>query len=418
MSDALSAHRGFSVPTVISLSLFMAALEYFFIVQLAGGALRLSAWIVAVGLLFLFVMIQRTGNISRYRRIFFASSTFLFFPAFIANLLETRGAMTVGVREVFLNQTPFCHIVIPQTVLPYLLNGVVVFPARLTDYFASVYAMIAIWLIATFTIGRGWCSWVCFYGGWDDAASRVSKRPRLAIKDEGKRIRYFGFAVLGFVALAGIATMTSVYCSWLCPFKTVTEYGELASGASYIAFMIFILLFFGTAIILPILSGRRVQCMSLCPFGAFQSIAGKASPYRVRIDAEKCTRCGLCARLCPVMAVDEASLGAGKPRILSTCTMCGECVTACPSRAAGYRFAWSRACGAREGGGWQARLAARGKTQGFAFGLARTLSELASPQALVTTSGFIIGMIITGSFSVGTVGRFIHLLATGSFLFK
>jgi ferredoxin-type protein NapH len=193
----------------------MAGLEYFFIVQFASGARRIPAYFVSAGLLFIFAALQRTGNFPRWRRIIFASSALLFFPTFIALLVESRGSMSVGAKEAFLNQTPFCHIVIPQAILPYLIDGVLVFPARLKNHFASVYSMIAIWLIATLTVGRGWCSWVCFYGGWDDAASRLSKKARLTFRDDGKRIRYFAFAVLGFAALASIATMSSVYCTWL-----------------------------------------------------------------------------------------------------------------------------------------------------------------------------------------------------------
>jgi ferredoxin-type protein NapH len=403
---------GFSVATVVVLCGTMALFEYFFLIGMSSGGQRIAAWIVAGALLALFVALQRTGRVSTFRRIFFVSSALLFAPAFIARLVESRGSMVLTQAETFLSQTPFCHIVIPQAIIPYLLSGVVVFPGRLTNYFASIYGMIAIWLIATLTIGRGWCSWVCFYGGWDDGASRLASRAKVEIRDPNKRVRYFSFAMLAFVALAGMATMTSVYCTWLCPFKIVTEYAEVTNAITFFAFILFVLAFFSMAIILPIVTRRRTQCMSFCPFGAFQSLVDVVSPYRVGIDEKLCTRCGKCAKECPVMAADP-------PRILRTCTKCGECVTACPTGAAGYRFSWSRACGSPRGlaARWRQRLAGAGKTRGLLPGLARALEELASPRALMTTSGFTIGMIICGSFSVETVARFLHLLTTGSFLF-
>jgi hypothetical protein len=98
--------------------------------------------------------------------------------------------------------------------------------------------------------------------------------------------------------------------------------------------------------------------------------------------------------------------------------MCGDCVTACPRGAARYRFSWSRLIGVKSGLAerWRLRLEAAGRTRGFAHGCARTLDELSSAQALMTTSGFTIGMVITSSFSVQTVTRFFHLITTGSFL--
>ena len=416
MEDRIVQRRALSLPAVLTLAAVMALLEYFFIVSLNSGETRIAAWIVAAGLLTLFVLILGSANFARYRRIFFVASALLFFPSFIAVLIESRGAMFLDTRQIFLNETPMCPIVIPLVIVPWAVNGTLVFPARLTNHFASVYAMLSIWLVGTLTIGRGWCSWVCFYGGWDDGASRVLAKPRLALRDGNKRIRYFNFAVLAFCVLAGLATLTCVYCSWLCPFKLVTEYVKVADAASYLAMIMFVLLFFSLAIVLPLLTRRRVQCMSLCPFGAFQSLVGKASLYRVKIDADRCTSCGACAKACPVMAIDTTE----KPRVLATCTLCGECVAACSRQALAYQFAWSRACGTPKSlaAGWLERLNARGITRGLRVGAARFLLDVFSPRALMSTTAFTIGMIICGSFTVGTVARVIHLFTTGSFLLQ
>ena len=160
-------NNGFSLTSSLLLTFLMFLNIKFF--HLSGkSGIHLAASIIMAGfMLTIFFLILYTGKISKYRRIFFVTAALLFFPAFIAILLETRGHMTVGEAEILNTETPMCHIVIPMTIIPQLVTKTFIFPARLTNHFASVYSMIIIWFIATVTIGRGWCSWVCFYGGWE-----------------------------------------------------------------------------------------------------------------------------------------------------------------------------------------------------------------------------------------------------------
>ena len=53
-----------------------------------------------------------------------------------------------------------------------------------------------------------------------------------------------------------------------------------------------------------------------------------------KIDEEKCTRCGICAKDCPVNIIDMAS---GLPMIAAeneaTCVKCQHCLAVCPTGA-------------------------------------------------------------------------------------
>ena len=112
----------------------------------------------------------------------------------------------------------------------------------------------------------------------------ASRKPVLPIKNPGEKVRSLNFAMLMFLALASLAALASVYCQWFCPFKMVTEFEEITGFLSFIATVLFIVIFFALVLVLPFLMKRRIQCATFCPFGAMQSLLDRASIYRVRID--------------------------------------------------------------------------------------------------------------------------------------
>ena len=243
--------------------------------------------------------------------------------------------MAVTGAEVIAAQVPFCHIAITTSILPAALFRTLDFPAQLSGARASFYPMLTYWLLSLVTIGRGWCGWVCFYGGLEDGVSSLPRKARLDLKGRGPELRRINMAVLAFVALAGLATLSIVYCNWLCPFKLVTEYEAPVDARSYIALILFVGLFLGLVVVLPALSKRRTQCVTLCPFGAMQSLLDKLSPYRVAVNTSACVSCGACEWVCPMLAIDAESRASGGTR--ATCVKCGKCFDACPKNAISYR---------------------------------------------------------------------------------
>ncbi|HAW86703.1 MAG TPA: hypothetical protein DCX65_10540, partial [Spirochaetaceae bacterium] len=265
--------------------------------------------------------------------------------------------------------------------------------------------------------------WVCFYGGWDEGLAALPRKAMLPVKDPDKKIRYFNFSMLLFVALAALATFTAVYCAWLCPFKLITEFDQVTNGPSLIAFVLLVLTFFGFVVVLPLLTKKRAQCMSFCPFGAFQSLADKLSLYRVRIDPTLCNGCQACLRVCPTLSIHEDCLSGGQHqaqgKVLLTCTKCGLCMAACSRQAIRYEFTW-QPCTPRPGRFEPtiARLrSGKRLARALAVGLSLTV-ELSDPKALLPFSGWLFGCIIMGGFAVNTVTRLLNLVLHGSFLFN
>ncbi|KPK80491.1 MAG: 4Fe-4S ferredoxin, partial [Bacteroides sp. SM23_62_1] len=268
----------------------------------------------------------------RYRAVGFISYAVFLSFVFILNMIEADRGMSFDSADVLQNQIPFCHLVISMILIPVALTNSIIFPGQIIGGFAPISMMIILWLLASVALGKGFCSWGCFYGGWEDGFSRIFKKPR--IKNVNIIFRWFSFAVLLLVAISSAMLLSPTYCEWICPFKTVTEFEAVTSVETLIKTIIFLSLFAGLVVILPILTKKRMQCTTLCPLGALNSFTNKINAFDIRIDKEKCTECGKCIRECPTLSLDESSYKTG--RVHFTCCKCGKCIDVCPTHAIHY----------------------------------------------------------------------------------
>jgi len=137
--------------------------------------------------------------------------------------------------------------------------------------------------------------------------------------------------------LLSAAMFEPTYCAWLCPFKAVTEFAEVNSLETAVQTGIFLTLFVGLVVVLPVLTKKRTQCAFFCPFGAFQSLFNKVNVFDIRIDRGRCGDCVSCRRSCPTMALDKQSVEAGGT--LLSCMRCGACVDV-----SSWPPSWFRSC--------------------------------------------------------------------------
>lgn len=282
----------------------------------------------------LFFLMLKTGKTDRYRSILFVTLAVTFVVSFIANLVEMRGSMSISEADMLRGRTPFCHMVIPMTLVPAALTRTIIFPGSLQNSFANVASMFAIWIGVTLALGRGFCSWGCFFGGLEDGFSRL--RRRTVIRKIADRWTYLPYAVLAAVVVLSAVTLTPIYCEWLCPFKTVTEYPAVTDFKTALQAVIFVSLFVVLVVVLPVLSRRRTQCGLFCPMGAFQGFFNKLNLFEVRIDREACNDCGRCLRECPTFSIDARSLARRETRL--SCSKCGKCVDLCTKGAATFHI--------------------------------------------------------------------------------
>ena len=295
---------------------------------------------------FLFVIFIKMTSAERkeagsgviYRRICQTVFAVGFCIAFISDLYDARGSMSITENAMSNAELPFCHITIPQVLTPLLVTKNIIFPAKIIGDYAAVASMLLIWLVSTFTVGRGWCSWICFYGGWEEGFSHLAKKRRLNLLPKNREVRDFHLGFFFFIVLASLCELACMYCDWFCPFKLVTEFSPITSIPTLIATVMFIGLFLGLVVVLPILTKKRTQCSLLCPYGAFASLTDRFSLFKIKIDTQKCTGCMKCASTCPFSAIDIKTIQDKKGHPELTCAKCGECINACPQKAISYDF--------------------------------------------------------------------------------
>ena len=281
----------------------------------------------------LFFLMQHTGKTYRYRRILFITMAVCIFIGLINEMVEAGGLMTSSMEDALLLNHNFCPLALPMTIIPAAINKVIIFPGSLIEGHASFAFLVTLWVGSSLAIGRGFCSWLCFFGGFDEGFSSMTKKPKLVINKIWTLLPY---AVLITMILVSAKTLTPFFCQWLCPWKTVTRIASIGSFYVLLTTLASMSLFAVLVIALPILTGKRTQCSIFCPFAASQSLTNKLNIFDVRIDKEKCNNCLSCIRHCPTLSIDSESLKKGKT--LMTCTKCGRCIDICKNQAIFYHI--------------------------------------------------------------------------------
>ncbi|MBC8473445.1 MAG: 4Fe-4S binding protein [Candidatus Omnitrophica bacterium] len=313
MKRPLRVSLGFFVVLLTLLSIFS------FISAGNDSTLFYAKLIWSLVVSYLGLCIYRYGNISKYRSILFVLIAFFFF-------LEFKLFRFLSFADTI---PPYCHI----AQAPRLFNFIHHQFLAITSGEWQVWGVLTLgflWLLIMLTIGQGICSWVCFFGGIDEAFTKLRKKPLIKLKIS-KRWRDFPLAFLIFLLIITFLQGRPVFCSWFCPFKLTTGFLDTAPAIRIAQIAFFLLFLVVFVILLPVLSKKRTFCSLICPFGALVSVCGKISPYRVTINKEKCEACGKCLEVCPVFAIERHDPDGY--RISSYCNKCGKCIDVCPGNA-------------------------------------------------------------------------------------
>jgi ferredoxin-type protein NapH len=230
-------------------------------------------------------------------------------------------------------------------------------------------------------LGRFFCGWLCPFGLYMDLLTRIRKvfgKRHLNFSERTNtalgQFRYiiiavmlllsviFGsYAIFGTQLIPGtipggpqgteagiVSNINEPFCL-ICPMRPLCILLETGVGAmnwSYISQIAYgpfwITGFYVTSINLAILilvtilslAYRRFWCR-ICPLGALSGIFSTFTPFkqialtRLYKEEHKCTKCGICKRVCPTQAMDMYEKSGGDVTE-SRCMLCARCIEMCP----------------------------------------------------------------------------------------
>jgi len=235
--------------------------------------------------------------------------------------------------------------------------------------------MLIIILLMSLVMGRFFCGWICPFGLYMDLITEVRKALKIHHRDLSERLNRFLhdfryvllliFLVLPFIlilldplpslelgivlaeVLGGpfkplnilLGPVNTLIVPWQGPLVvsnlnfSYPYVQEIMSYSSGMYNTIFPLIFVALTLI-GSFAIRRVWCR-FCPTGSSLAVVNRFRGFRwapalhLDKDEEKCTKCGICKRVCPVQVTDVYEQKGGKIDT-SMCMLCLRCVEMCP----------------------------------------------------------------------------------------
>lgn len=203
------------------------------------------------------------------------------------------------------------------------------------DNKSTLYYVGGILLLYSILFGRMICGWLCPFGLIQELLYKI-KSPKLKKSPVTRLLSYLKYVILVvFVLIIPISYAIKdlplpAFCKYICPAGTIEGGLGLLSNKvneSYFSMLgplftwKFLLM---VSIVVSCIFIFRLFCRFVCPLGALYGLFNKISFFGIKLDAGKCTECGLCQAHCKV---DIRHVGDQE------CISCGECIDVCPTQA-------------------------------------------------------------------------------------
>jgi ferredoxin-type protein NapH len=235
--------------------------------------------------------------------------------------------------------------------------------------FERLAVVFGIVIVAAVLLGKVFCGWVCPFGLYMDVMTRLRKafkiKRRTVSQETIEKIHQLSYVLLALLIIVSVIFAMGIiagtertgfvytyfsapFCQ-VCPMKPLCILAETAVGLMKPAWIVqnttgqfWQLGYYITSLNLAILAivtlaaffYRRSWCQ-ICPLGGLIALFNRFPPFKwisgVRLHKveEKCTKCGICKRVCP-MQVKEVYEQKSGDVANAQCIYCLRCVEMCP----------------------------------------------------------------------------------------
>jgi len=216
-------------------------------------------------------------------------------------------------------------------------------------------------ILLTFLFGRIYCSTLCPLGTMQDIVIYFKKK--FGGKKRFKFIRTYNWirysilaAVVLFLLFGNILLLTildpysafgKISVTLVKPvFILINNFSSKQLAASNIfwfkpiettGYSLFAIIFSSAFLILVLwfsIAKGRLYCNTVCPVGAFLGLISKASVFKIRINEESCTSCGLCSSVCKAGCIENKT----HQLDFSRCVGCMNCLSVCKAKSINYHL--------------------------------------------------------------------------------
>ena len=209
-------------------------------------------------------------------------------------------------------------------------------------------------VLVTLLLGRIYCSVICPLGVFQDLVLWIRRtlgkwfkplRKRFKFNKERRWVRYPVAALLIGCLIGGLQLVVALL-------EPYSAYGRIVSSIAGNVPVALLITALATLLVVTVCAALwgRAYCNTICPVCTLLGCISRFSVFGIRVDEDKCVKCGACSHACKASCIEEGTLKIDRSR----CVDCFDCIEVCKKGALSFGRAVSAPRAAQEDKGRRA----------------------------------------------------------------